>query len=449
MKRCRVKGFASRPTLTNRGSSSVAAVLIAYRIVLTLFLGTVASWTASGYSLLTHEQIIDIVWKDNTQPLLRKRFPNATEKDLLDAHAYAYGGCLIQDMGYYPFGNKFFSDLTHYVRSGDFVVNLIRESTNLNEYAFALGALAHYASDNSAHPKINRAVAISFPELRRKYGEEVTYEDDPKAHIRVEFGFDMTQVAKNRYTSDQYHSFIGFQVAKSLVERAFLKTYGLKLDKVLKHEDLAINTFRHSVSQMLPAMTRVALEARRPEIAKEVPNFNEKEFLFHLSRSEYEREWGKDYRKPSFIARFLALFARIVPKIGPFKALAFKIPTPETEDLYFRSVNETVGIYKSLLREIGTGHVEIPNTDFDTGREPRPGEYRLCDKAYIRLIDQLSKDEFLNLTPDLRENILTYFATPPPAGKKPPKLPCKARTELGIIKATPPAPPRSATSRKP
>lgn len=416
----------------------MAAVPIAYRIVLTLFLVIVASWTASGYSLLTHEQIIDILWKDHTQPLLLKRFPHATAEDLRKAHAYAYGGCLIQDMGYYPFGNKFFSDLTHYVRSGDFVVNLIRESSDLNEYAFALGALAHYASDNSAHPKINRAVAISFPKLRRKYGEEVTYEEDPKAHIRVEFGFDMTQVAKNRYTSDQYHGFIGFQVAKSLLERAFLKTYGLRLDEVLKHEDLAINTFRRAVSQMLPAMTHVALEARRPEIAKEVPNFNEKEFLFHLSRSEYEREWGKDYRKPSFIARFLALFAKIVPKIGPFKALAFKIPTPETEDIYFRSVNDTVGVYESLLREIGTGHVDLPNTDFDTGRDVRPGEYGLCDKAYMRLIDMLSKDEFVNLTPDLRENILEFYDTPPPPGKRPRKLRCKARTELAIIRATPP-----------
>src|SRR5258707_8730714 len=364
MKRCRVKGFASRPKLKKGQSFIPASTSLPCIIGLAFVLSTAVSRTAFGYSLLTHEQIIDIVWKDDTQPLLLKRFPRATAEELRKAHAYAYGGCLIQDMGYYPFGSKFFSDLTHYVRSGDFVANLIRESSDLNEYAFALGALAHYASDNSAHPKINRAVAISFPRLRRKYGNEVTYEDDPKAHLRVEFGFDMAQVAKNRYTSDQYHSFIGFQVAQALLERAFLKTYGLRLDEVLKHEDLAVNTFRRSVSQMLPAMTRVALEARRPEIGKEVPNFNEKEFLFHLSRSEYEREWGKDYRKPSFLARFLALFARIVPKIGPFKALAFKIPTPETEDLYFRSVNETVGIYNSLLREIGTGHLEIPNTDF-------------------------------------------------------------------------------------
>jgi hypothetical protein len=154
-----------------------------------------------GYSLLTHEQIIDIMWKDEITPSLLKRFPGATEKDLQKAHAYAYGGCLVQDMGYYPLGNKFFSDLTHYVRGGDFVANLINESTNLNEYAYGLGALAHYCADNFGHPLINRAVALSFPKLRKKFGDEVTYEEDPKSHIRVEFGFDMTQVSKNRYTS--------------------------------------------------------------------------------------------------------------------------------------------------------------------------------------------------------------------------------------------------------
>jgi len=79
-----------------------------------------------------------------------------------------------------------------------------------------LEALAHYASDNSGHPTINQAVALSFPKLRRRYGEEVTYADDPKVHIRTEFGFDMVQVAKNRYTSDNFHDFIGFNISTLL-----------------------------------------------------------------------------------------------------------------------------------------------------------------------------------------------------------------------------------------
>ncbi len=197
-----------------------------------------------AYSLLTHEELVDMVWKDQIEPLLLKRFPAANPAQLRQAHAYAYGGCLIQDIGYYPFGNEFFSDLTHYVRTGDFITNLIRESADLDQYTFALGALAHYSADNSGHPLVNRAVALAFPKLRAKYGEVVTYEDAPRAHIQTEFGFDMTQVAKNRYTSDQYHDRIGFQISRPLLERAFLKTYGLHLEEVLSDVDLAIGTFR-------------------------------------------------------------------------------------------------------------------------------------------------------------------------------------------------------------
>src|SRR5690349_18062940 len=194
----------------------------------------------NSYSVLTHEEIVDLLWKQKIQPLLLKRFPDATEEDLRKAHAYAYGGCVLQDMGYYPFGNKYFSDLVHYVRSGDFVLALLGESSDLNEYAFALGALAHYASDNSGHPTINRVTAIEFPKLEHKFGNEVTYADDPKAHIRTEFGFDMVQVAMNRYTSDRYHDFIGFEVSKPVLERAFSDTYGICLEDLFRDLDLSI-----------------------------------------------------------------------------------------------------------------------------------------------------------------------------------------------------------------
>ena len=202
----------------------------------------ICSGIGNGYSVLTHEEIIDLVWKDQLRPMLVARFPQATDDELKQAHGYAYGGSVVQDMGYYPFGNKYFSDLVHYVRTGDFVMALVRDSSNVNEYAFALGALAHYASDNTGHPTINQVVAISFPKLRKKYGAEVTYVDDPKAHIRTEFGFDMEQVAKNRYTSDNFHDFIGFNVSKPLLERAFAETYGIQLQDVMHNEDLAIGT---------------------------------------------------------------------------------------------------------------------------------------------------------------------------------------------------------------
>lgn len=401
------------------------------------------SCVCAGYSVLTHEEVVDLLWNDTIQPLLLKRFPSATPDDLKKAHAFAYGGCLVQDMGYYPFGNKYFSDLTHYVRSGDFIVNLIHESSDLNEYAFALGALAHYSADNMGHPTVNESVAILFPDLRKKFGKEVTYVENPKAHIRTEFGFDMVQVAKNRYTSDRYHDFIGFEVSKPVLERAFQDTYGIPLKEVIPKEDMAIGTFRRAISKIVPEMTRVALLARNKQLVAETPNFNAKKFRYYLSRANYQREWGKGYRRPGFGTRVLAFFLKFVPKVGPFKALDFKIPTRQTEDLYIASVNRTLDNYKSVLREVKANDLQLTNTDFDTGRVTHAGEYELTDKTYAHLLDQLSKDDFKQVTPDLRQNILTFYKDPgaPLTTKADRAAWDKLQEELQRLKATPqPAP---------
>jgi hypothetical protein len=367
---------------------------------------------APAYSVLTHEQVVDLLWKDRIEPMLRKRFPRATDEDLRKAHAFAYGGSLVQDMGYYPFGNKFFSDLVHYVRSGDFVVALIQDSSDLNEHAFSLGALAHYVSDNSGHPTINQVVAIEFPKLKKKFGDHVTYADDPKAHIRTEFGFDMVQVAKNRYTSDRYHDFIGFEVAKPLLERAFFETYDLKLADVFGDEDLAIGTFRRGVSEVIPEMTRVALLSRNDQMIKEDPNFDRKKFLYYLSRTNYQKEWGKGYRRPGVRERILAFFLKIVPKIGPFRALQFKIPTTQTEDMYIKSVDLTIEDFQTTLRQADGKALHLDNRDCDTGKETSPGEYGLSDKTYAELLDKLAEHNFDQVSPDLRANILSYYADP-------------------------------------
>lgn len=411
------------------------------RIVSLLLLICFVSSAGMSYSVLTHEEIVDVLWKDQIRPLLLKRFPQATPDDIKLAHSYAYGGSLVQDMGYYPFGSQYFSDLVHYVRSGDFVVALVQQSSDVNEYAFALGALAHYASDNQGHPAINQSVAISFPKLRKKYGNEVTYDEDHKAHIQTEFGFDMVQVAKNRYTSDRFHDFIGFNVSKPVLERAFLQTYDLKVQDVFGDEDLAIGTFRRSISKVIPEMTRVALLNRRKEIIRDTFNSNEKTFLYHLSRTDYQKQWGRGYRKPGFGARFLAFVLRIVPKVGPFRALNFKIPTTKTEDLYVKSINKSTDEYAARLREAKNGKLDLPNKDFDTGRDSAAGEYALADKTYARLLDDLDKRHFDQVTPELRQNILSFYAsgTPTAAAKKTKKsrqARQKTQDELNRLKAT-------------
>jgi hypothetical protein len=370
------------------------------------------SQACTGYSVLTHEEIVDLLWGDQIKPLLLQKYPGATADDLRKAHAFAYGGCLIQDMGYYPFGNKFFSDLTHYVRSGDFVEALLSEATDVNEYAFALGALSHYVSDITGHPTVNAAVATEFPKLKAKYGPEVTYEQDPKAHIQTEFGFDVVQVAKHRYPSDAYHDFIGFEVSKPVLERAFLKTYGIKLGDVFSNLDLSIGSFRRSVSGIIPEMTRVALATKQDEMVKEDPSFAKDKFLYNLKRAEYEKTWGKSYEKPGFGARFMAVLFRIMPKVGPFKALGFKVPDADTETLYLKSVNRTVDQYRIFLQDLRAGKLSLENKDFDTGKRTAAGEYKLTDEAYAKLLNKLSDLKFSTTTPALQQNILTFYQSP-------------------------------------
>ncbi len=401
-----------------------------------------ASGSCHAYSVLTHEEIVDLLWFDQIRPMLLQRFPGATSEDLRKAHAYAYGGCMLQDMGYYPFGNQYFSDLVHYVRSGDFVENLVEESSSLNEYAFALGALAHYASDTTGHPAVNRIVAMEFPRLRARYGDSVTYAEDHKAHIQSEFGLDMEQVARSRFTSDTYHDFIGFEVAKPVLQRAFVRTYGIPLDSVFRDLDLSIGSYRRAISKIIPKMTRAALLAHGKDIVRERPDFNKKKFLYNLSRANYEKEWGKGYRKPSMGTRILAFFLKFVPKVGPFKAVAFKDPPPPAEDVYFKSVNETVDEYRRVLREAQDRHFNLPNKDFDTGRDTRAGEYVLTDRTYAKLLDQLAQRRFASVTPELRANILEFYANlnAPIATKHDRKSWARTLQELKALRAEPPQP---------
>jgi hypothetical protein len=368
------------------------------------------SGAVSAYSVLTHEEIVDLLWADEISPLILKRYPGLSEEQLKEAHAYAYGGAVIQDLGYYPFGSVEFSNLAHYVRTGDFVRELLAQSSDPDEYAFALGALSHYASDIAGHPAVNHSVAIEYPKLRAKFGTSVRYAQDKTAHLKTEFGFDTVQVEKNRYASQQYHDFIGFQVSKPLLERVFPIVYGLQLKEVLPREDLAIGSYRYSVSRLIPEMTRVALQTHKKDLMRETPDFAKQKFLYRLSRSNYEKEWGKDYVKPGLGTRILSTLLRFMPRIGPFKGLGFKSPTPQTEDLYIKSINTTVDQYRAFLEQVRSDSLVLPNYDLDSGNPTKEGEYSLTDETYAKLLGQLAKSKFDHTTPELRDNILQFYS---------------------------------------
>jgi hypothetical protein len=364
---------------------------------------------ARAYSVLTHQAIIDRCWDIGIKPLLLKRFPDASEQQLREAHAHAYGGAIIQDMGYYPFSSKLFSDLVHYVRSGDFVAALLKESQDVNEYAFALGALAHYAADNEGHPiAVNRAVPMAYPKLRAKYGDTVTYQDAPAEHLKMEFGFDVIEVARGQHASEEYHDFIGFKVAKPLLERAFEDTYSFKLEQCFRDLDLALGTYRFSVSRVIPEMTKAAWSSKKDEIQKLQVGMTKRKFVYRLSHKRYHKEWDTHHEEPGFGAQFLACLFHFLPKIGPFKALAFKVPPLEAEKLYIASFNGTIDRYRALLVEAGADNLQLRNQNFDTGRPTQRGEYHMADDTYAKLLERFSSSPD-KISDELGANILAFY----------------------------------------
>lgn len=383
--------------------------------LLVILSSSIGATTASAYSVLAHESNIDALWASRIRPLLSGRFPAATEADLVDARAYAYGGSVIQDLGYYPFGSHFFSNLLHYVRSGDFVDALIRDAHDVREYAFALGALAHYAADNTGHPAaVNRSVPLIFPKMRAKYGDSITYAQSPAKHIIVEFSFDVVQAASGKYAAPAYQSFVGFEVATPLLERAFVETYGLRMkDVFLFDTDLAVGTYRHAISELIPEITEVAWRDRRDEILNLMPGIDRDRFVYVLSTRDYEREFGANYRKPGLFAKLLAFVYRLLPKIGPLKPLSFEAPTPEAERLFQASLAETRARYRAELSAVASGRLSLSNTDFDTGKPTAHGEYELADETYAELLKRLSRAKFAGVPPALGRHLLAYYDAAP------------------------------------
>jgi hypothetical protein len=376
--------------------------------------GLLCSTPAGAYSVLSHEANIDALWDKTIAPLLKARFPRTTPEQLLEARAYAYGGCVIQDLGYYPFGSHFFSNLLHYVRSGDFVMTLLREARDVDEYAFAIGALGHYAADNGGHPlAVNRSVPLMYPKLRAKFGDSVTYAEAPKNHILVEFSFDVVQVAAGAFAPEAYHRYIGFKVAKPAMERAFLEVYGLEMKDVFVSEDLAIATYRRAVSVTIPEITKVAWKKKRDEIERITPGIEERAFVFNLSRQEYEREFGKDYAKPHGLARIIGILYHLVPKIGPFRTLSFMVPSPEAERLFLNSFMSTRTRFDESLSSLRAGRLHLTNTDFDTGKPTVRGEYTLADDTWDELTHKLADRKFADVTPALRARLVGYYGQMP------------------------------------
>ena len=407
-------------------------------IVAVLFICIFRPGDAHAYSVLAHESMIDAAWDDLLLPMLRQKYPAAPAEDLAAARAFAYGGSLIHDLGYYPFGSRLFSNLLHYVRTGDFVAALVRESRDVNEYAFALGAIAHYAADNLGHSiAVNRAVPIMYPKLRQEYGPEVLYAESPSRHLMVEFAFDVLQVAGGSFKADVYQRLIGFEVATPALERAFRGTYGLELQDMFGDVDLAIGTYRYATSRLIPDITRAAWRDKREEILEKTPGIVERDFVYAMTPRQYEDAYGTNYRKPGLLARFVVVLFKILPKVGPLKPLAFEPLTPEATRMFVASFDAAGERYRAALGAARTGRFGLPDSDLDTGKPPARGVNSLADDTYDDLLARHADQKFCGVSPQLRADITAHFemGTPVKGDQKRRRRDLEAETRLIALKS--------------
>ena len=394
---------------------------------------------SAGYSVQTHEQLIDLTWKSSIQPFLLKRYSTLTDGQLREAHAYAYGGSAIQDLGYYPFGNAFFSDLTHYVRSGDFVRALLNDAKTPDELAFAVGALSHYVGDTAGHSEaVNPSVAIEFPKLGKEYGPSVTYAEGKHQHVRTEFAFDVNELSKHRFAPAAYLKSVGLSISVRLMAQAFEETYGLKLHEVLGKRGSAVERgYRFSVRRFLPKIAYAETVLHRNDFPADAPSADLARLEAELKQADFDNGWEK-FRKKAGVGTYLLAGAIVVlPKVGVLSDLSLKGPTDDTEERYVASVlRSTDALRKDLQNDAMTAEM-LPNRDLDTGAKVKPGGYSLTDVTYAQLLTEVTR---LRAVPaGLKEDILEYYADPsaPIVTKKDPAKWARVQADLERLRTMP------------
>jgi Zinc dependent phospholipase C len=404
---------------------------------LTLLVLILTATPGIPFSVQTHEMIIDLAWKDSIRPVLLKRFPNLTETQLQEAHAYAYGGSAIQDFGYYPFGNAFFSDLTHYIRSGDFVLSLLRNSQNANDLAFAIGSLSHYISDSIGHGEaVNHSVAIEFPRLGRKYGSVVNYSQGPHPHVQTEFAFDINQLSKGRFAPSAYLKHVGLEVPRPLLRTAFYETYGLSLPDIVGSKETSIRIYRNAVRSFLPNIARAQTILHQNSFPQDSSNEDFIQLRDELVQVAAEDNWQQYRKDPGFGSHMYAGFIYVVPKVGVLQMLAIKGPNKQTEDLYVSSVNHSLKTLRQVMTNYDRIEHYLSNRDLDTGVVVKPGGYPLTDRTYARLLAELTKHPTVPVPIQLKHDIEDFYSDPlaPITTKQDPKQWARVQANLEIFK---------------
>jgi hypothetical protein len=363
-----------------------------------------------AFSVLAHQAIVDQAWDGTLVPAVRKRFPTATQQELEDAHGYARGGSHLPDLGYFPLGSHLFTDLLHYVRTGDFYERAVKEAGTPQEYAFALGMLAHYEADTIGHPEgTNRAVPIIYPKLAEKYGASATYADSPSAHLETEFRFDILQVAHRHEVPKLFEHSVEFKVPRDFLERVFQETYGFKLDDLFENYDVAVNTYRWGFRTLIDEATGIAWELYREDIESLEPGTKRGDFISEMSRTDFVKQFGSAFLEPGYFARFVGFLGNLVPNIGPLKNLPYKPLPDNVKQSFFHAYRDASNQYVKEISVVQGGRILLPNLILDTGEPDRAGGYVPADKAYAELLDHHAQDHFAQMPKDLAADMLAHF----------------------------------------
>lgn len=417
---------------------------------------------APAYSLLTHEELIDLTWQDSIVPLLLSRYPKLTPEQLRRARSYAYGGCAIQDIGYYPFGNQFFSDLTHYVRSGDFVLALFRNARNADELAFAIGALSHYIGDSYGHSQAtNRAVALQFPKLAARYGPSVNYAEGKHQHVQVEFAFDIDQIVHHRLAPLSYMRAVGMNVPVHQLALAFYQTYGITDNFSRPRQFINVKAYRTATRKFIPRVAYALVQIHRSQEPAEPDTPEAQEIEKEADNVDAANNWSAFRKKASFETHLIAFIIRILPKVGPLALTAIKGPSPTAEADYMHSMvsatssmRNRLALFTPLANRVtppagGAVTPQSPenenpqhplvNRDLDTGQPVKPGGYPLTDKTYAKLLGRLTRRPKQPIPPGIKQDVLAYYAdaNAPIVTKKDPGKWAKVQQELKVLAAMP------------
>ncbi|GAA4493175.1 hypothetical protein GCM10023172_01400 [Hymenobacter ginsengisoli] len=397
------------------------------RIVLLSYL-LLFGHSAAAFSALTHQAVVDSCWTRNLVPVLERHYAGATPAQLREARSYAYGGALLQDLGYYPGNGALFSDLTHYVRTGDFVRALLEEARDRNELAFALGALAHYAADGVGHPVGTNAVTdLVFPELYPRLGTPITYAQAPHQHAQVEFAFDVAQVQAGYYRSEDFHEAIGLRVSRSVLERAFQRTYELRLGQVLPHVGPGLAAFRFVSAELLPAAVRASEYVPAGQL-RQLPAPERQRYYERINTGHFRRRRGPRPDHLSLGMHVLVWLRPALPRLGVAPLLAFRPLPPAAFATMQASFGEALVRYQAMLAHLAT---PLPNLNLDTGQPTRAGVYALADRTYAGWVQRLARTRHLELATAVQENLRLFYTAGPPPGQDKPVVPSR-QTRLAL-----------------